>query len=66
MAERHFQNFLKGLSPTENTDYSLWKATKSLKQPTKPIPPLRRPNNTWARSDKEKADTFAQHFENVF
>jgi hypothetical protein len=28
------QTFLQDLTPTESTDYSLWKATKKLKQAT--------------------------------
>jgi hypothetical protein len=34
------QNYLGSLSPTEATEYSLWKATKRLKRPQTPIPPL--------------------------
>jgi hypothetical protein len=35
-----FQTFLLGLTPTESTDYSLWKATKKIKQAKKPSPPF--------------------------
>jgi predicted deacetylase len=35
------QTFLQGLTPTESTDYSLWKVTKKIKQVKKPSPPLR-------------------------
>jgi hypothetical protein len=51
---------------TDDTDYSLWKATKGLKQPTQRIPPVRKTDQTWARSDKEKANNFAAHSKNIF
>jgi hypothetical protein len=52
------------LLPT--ADHSLWKATKQLKQPTQRIPPIRSADQTWARSDREKANTFAGHLEKTF
>jgi hypothetical protein len=39
--EETFQTYLQGLTVTADTDYSLWKATKRLKQPTQRIPPIR-------------------------
>jgi hypothetical protein len=35
------KTFLQGLTPTDSTDYSLWKVTKEIKQNTKSSPPLR-------------------------
>jgi hypothetical protein len=35
------QTLLQGLTSTESNDYSLWKATKKIKQVKKPSPPLR-------------------------
>jgi hypothetical protein len=35
------KTFLQGLTPTESTDYSLWEATKKLKQVKTTSPPLR-------------------------
>lgn len=61
-----FQEYLEGLTPTAATDYSLWKATRKLKQQQQHIPPIRDSNNKWARNDKEKADMFANHLTNVF
>jgi hypothetical protein len=49
-----------------STNYSLWKAIKKTKQITKSSPPLRATQGTWARSDIENADTFAEHLANVF
>jgi hypothetical protein len=60
------QTFLQDLSPTKSTDYSLWKATRKLKQATRPSPPLRTPQGAWARSNVEKAHAFAEHLVKVF
>jgi hypothetical protein len=60
------QTFLQGFTPTESTDYSLWKATKKIKHVKKPSPPLRTTQAPWARSNIEKAHAFAEHFANVF
>jgi hypothetical protein len=60
------QTFLQGLKPTEFTDYSLWKATKKIIQVKKQFPPLRTSKETWARSNVEKAHTFAGHLAKVF
>jgi hypothetical protein len=49
------QTFLQGLTPTESTDYSLWKATKKIKHVKEPSPPLRTSQGNWARSNVEKA-----------
>lgn len=60
------QNYLRELSATEGTGYSLWKATKNLKKPTNSNPPIRLPTGDWARSDEEKANAFAAHLTTVF
>lgn len=63
------QHYLENLTPTDATDYSLWKATKKLKQPQQYIPPIRNnaiENSEWARTDKDKADMFANHLADVF
>jgi hypothetical protein len=44
--EETFQTYLQGLTETDDTDYSLWKATKRLKQPTQRIPPIRSSDQT--------------------
>lgn len=59
-------NYLKKLTALKDTDYSLWKATKGLKRPKLQTPPIRRADNSWARSAKEKAAIFAEHLENTF
>lgn len=61
----YIQKHLENLSPTKNSDYSLWKATRNIKRPQVRIPPLRT-ENSWARSDSDKCSAFAAHFEKVF
>lgn len=60
------QEYLAGLSATEANGYSLWKATKKLKQLQKSIPPIRKNDDTWARDNNEKAYAFADHLAKVF
>lgn len=61
-----FQVYLESLDATAATDYSLWKATKKIKRPITVSSPLRKPDSSWARSDQEKANTFAEHLTSVF
>jgi len=58
--------YLQDLTDDDRTEYSLWKATRSLKRPIKSIPPLRKPDCSRAKDDKEKADVFAAHLERTF
>lgn len=60
------QEYLTALTPTQTTDYDLWKATKKLKQPQLINPPLRKLNGNWTRTNRDKAETFANHLANVF
>jgi hypothetical protein len=62
----NIQTFLHGLTPTASTDYSLWKTTKKLKTVTQPSLPIRTSQGTWARSNTEKAQAFANHLASVF
>jgi len=64
--EEGLQSYLQRLSPTKDTNYSLWQATKKLKQPTTPQPPIRQGKGPWARSNEEKAHLFAKHLREVF
>jgi hypothetical protein len=63
--EGTFHTHLQSLTATAD-NYSLWIASKRLKQPTQRIPPIRNADHTWARSDKEKANTFTGHIEKTF
>jgi hypothetical protein len=49
-----------------HTDFSLWKATKEIKQVKKPSAPLRTPQGTGERSNVKTAHTFAKHLANGF
>ncbi|XP_011063431.1 PREDICTED: RNA-directed DNA polymerase from mobile element jockey-like [Acromyrmex echinatior] len=60
------QEYLQNLGATQATDYSLWKATKRLKQPVPCVSSVRRLDGTWAKSATEKANTFAEHLKETF
>lgn len=61
-----YENYIKNLSATKETDYSLWKATKNTNRPIKRIPPLKKTDGTWAKDNKDKAELFADHLEKIF
>ena len=65
MKNNSIQKYLSELSPTQHTDYSLWRATRNLNRPKARIPPLRTADN-WARSDSDKCSAFATHFAKIF
>jgi hypothetical protein len=54
------------LTNDNNTDYSLWKATKKLKRPVMQILPIRKTDGKWARNNEQKAQQFAEHLEHIF
>jgi len=58
--------YLQDLTDDPSTDYSLWKVTKLLKRPITNIPPLRKPDRSWVKDDKEKAEVFAAYLEQTF
>ena len=64
--QKAIQTYLKSLTTTDATEYSLWKATKSLKRPQTPISPLRTDEAEWTQSDTQKANVLTEHFANVF
>jgi hypothetical protein len=61
-----FCEFSSSLAPTEASNYSLWKVTKSVKQPQTHIPPILKSDGSWAKSDKEKSEEFSKYFQDVF
>lgn len=65
-AENDLQQFLQNLGATKATDYSLWKATRKLKNPISIDAPIRLSNGKWARSESEKGEEFAKHLQSVF
>lgn len=60
------QDYLENLTSTQETEHSLWKATRRLSMPQLTNPPIKNSNNNWARSDQEKAEVFAKYLQNVF
>ena len=61
-----FAKFIETLSAQENSNYSLLKTTKKLKKPIKPVPAIRKADNTWASSNEEQAEEFSNHLCNTF
>ena len=61
-----FAKFIETLSAHENSNYSLWKATKKIMKPIKPVPAIRKADNTWARSNEEQTEEFPNHLCNTF
>ena len=45
--QKVIQTYLESLTAMEDTENSLWKATKRLKQPQTPPPPLRTDGREW-------------------
>lgn len=66
LKNKSFNEYLENLTNTADTNYSLWKAARNIKCHKEPIPPIRKPDRTWARTDLEKAYAFAHHLEKVF
>jgi hypothetical protein len=55
------------ISKLTRYDNSIWKPIRNLKQPKHNAPPIRKNNaEPWAKSDKEKADLFAEHLSTVY
>lgn len=61
-----FSSYIKELTCDRDTDYSLWKATKSIKRPVLQTSPIQGIAGKWARCNKEKAEAFAAHLASVF
>ena len=60
-----FQKYLVHLSPSADSNYSLWKASRKLTRPPQIILPIRCPQGGWARSPIEKANPFANYLSNI-
>jgi hypothetical protein len=66
MRNASFTNYISNLKRDDN---SIWKPIKNRKTPQTSFPPIRKysiPPGPWAKSDKEKADLFAEHLSEVF
>ena len=66
LKEESMSAYLSKLSACEETNYSLWKATKKMKNAITAIPPIRNHDGKWIREDKLKAEAFADHLANTF
>ena len=64
--QESFDQFVQSLDSTKNTDYSVWKVARTCRKPANHVPPLRKPDNSWAFTDHDKAKVFAEHLENIF
>lgn len=66
LKENSANSFLEKLKGEKSTNYSLWKTAKKLRRKIPHLPPLLKANNEYAKTDQEKADTFAHYLENIF
>lgn len=66
MKNQTFKHHLENLDPSKDKDYSLWLATKKLKQPTQIFHLIHKINNDWVRNNQDKADFFTDHLSKVF
>ena len=64
--EESIRKKLSSLTATSATDYSLWKATKSLTKSQCHNPPIKNSDNTWSKTNEEKANFLAHYFGNIF
>ncbi|KAL1139204.1 hypothetical protein AAG570_009263, partial [Ranatra chinensis] len=62
----HAANYDSYVSSLSLQDQSLWTATKRLLNYHSIFSPLRQQDNSWARSDEEKAEVFCSHISSVF
>jgi hypothetical protein len=62
-------SFEKYIFYLKREDNSIWKPIKNRKNPITTSPPIRKystPPGPWAKSNKEKAELFAEHLSEVF
>lgn len=52
------KEYLSGLSVTDNTDYSLWKATRHIKRPRVHVLSIQKEGGIWARSEQGKTEIY--------
>ena len=60
------RRYIEQLTPTGTKQKSLWRAHSTLRPPTETVLPIRNSSGGWARSDEDRATTFAAHLQNVF
>ena len=64
--EESIRKKLSSLTATSATDYSLWKATKDLTKSQCHNPPIKNSDNSWSKTNQDKANLLAHYFENIF
>ena len=64
--DRRDKSYIESLMNNKFTNFSLWRAAKSIKPPVEAQSPLRKADGTWARNAEEKANLFAHHLSTVF
>lgn len=64
--DNSLKNYLSNLTAGKETQYSLWKATKKLKNTIAHSAPIKKADGSWAKSNKEKAEIFAEHLADIF
>lgn len=64
--DKILENEIRNLDSTKATDYSLWKLTRKIKSQPKTNFPIRKNDNSWTKSNSEKAQRFAEHLKQVF
>lgn len=64
--DNSLKNYLSNLTAGKETQYSLWKATKKLKNTVAHRAPIKKADGSWAKSNKEKAEIFAEHLADIF
>lgn len=64
--QESFEQFLQTLDGTKDTNYSIWKVARTCRKPANHVPPLRKSDNSWALTDRDKANVFAEHLEKTF
>jgi hypothetical protein len=65
---QHLKNatFTYYIKKLETNDHSLWRTTKKIKRPTPTVSPLLQEEGSWARSNSEKAQVFAEQLNSTF
>lgn len=58
--------YLNQLTHERDTNYSLWKCTKKLKQPAMQCQPIKTTDNSWAKSNSQKAKVFSDYLADTF
>lgn len=60
------QKYLEELTSTENTNYSLWRAIRNIKQSKQAVPPIKNTADKRARKVIEKTRAFGEYQQKVF